>query len=121
MNLKPFYDAAQAAGGEVLRVASEIEAAFALGTEEGLQQAMALKSALDDAEAKANAANELYLSMRKAASTGDAAAKFVPASGAVENAPEKKIITRAEYEALDFEARHKFFKDGGTVVDALAE
>lgn len=121
INLKPFYDAAQVAHGEVLRVAGEIETAFGLGTEEGTQQAMALKSALDDAEVKASAANELYLSMRKAASTGDAAAKFVPASGAAENAQEKKVITRAEYEALDFEARHKFFKNGGSVVDALAE
>jgi hypothetical protein len=119
MNLKLFYDAAQTAGSEVLRVAAEIEAAFVLGTDEGKQQAMALKPALDEAEAKATAANELYQSMVKAASTGDAAAKFVPANA--EQAQEKKVITRADYETLDFEARHKFFKNGGSVVDALAE
>jgi len=120
INLKPMYDAAQAASSEVLRIASEIEAAFALGTDEGRQQAMALKSTLDDAEAKAAAANGMYESMVKAASTGAAAAKFVP-TNAAEKAPEKKVITRAEYEALDYQARHEFFKSGGTVVDALAE
>lgn len=120
INLKPFYDAAQAAGTEVLRIANEIEIAFALGTEEGKQQAMALKSTLDDTEAKAQAANELYQSMRKAASTGEAAAKFVPVNSA-EKPEEKKVITRAAYEALDYEARYNFFKDGGTVVDTLEE
>lgn len=120
MNLKLFYDAAQAAGSEVLRVASEIEAAFTLGTDEGKQQAMALKSTLDDAEAKAAQANELYQAMVKAGSTGAAAAKFVPTAEAAQ-AQGKKTITRAEYEALDFEARYNFFKDGGTVVDDLAE
>lgn len=120
INLKPFYDAAQAASAEVLRVASEIEAAFTLGTEEGTQQAMGLKSTLDDAEAKATAAQELYQSMSKAASTGSSAAKFVPVSSA-EPAQEKKVITRADYEALDYEARHEFFKNGGMVVDSLEE
>ena len=120
INLKPFLDAAQAASTEVLRIANEIETAFALGTEEGTQQAMALKSALDDAEAKATTANELYQSMRKAASTGDAAAKFVPVNDA-EQPAEKKVITRKEYEALDFEARHEFFATGGSVVDSLEE
>jgi hypothetical protein len=120
INLKPFYDAAQAAATEVLRVAGEIEAAFGLGTAEGTQQAMALKSTLDDAEVKATAANELYQSMQKASSTGDAAAKFVPANSA-EPAQAKKVVTRAEYEALDFAARHDFFANGGTIVDTLEE
>jgi len=120
INLKPFYDAAQAAGSEVLRVAAEIETAFALGTEEGMQQAMGLKSMLDDTETKADATNALYQSMVKAASTGAAAAKFAPENNGQE-AQEKKVITRASYEALDFEARHKFFADGGSVVDTLDE
>lgn len=120
INLKPFYDAAQAAATDVLKAANEIETAFNLGTEEGKTQAMALKSTLDEAEAKAVAANELYQSMQKASSTGDAAAKFVPV-----NVPEptqsKKVITRADYEALDFEARHEFFANGGTIVVNLEE
>jgi hypothetical protein len=120
IELKLFYDAAQAASSEVLRVAGEIEAAFKLGTDEGMQQAMALKSTLDDAEAKASQANELYQSMVKAASTGAAAAKFVPVSSATQT-QDKKVITRADYENLDFQARHKFFEDGGSVVDALGE
>jgi hypothetical protein len=120
IDLKLFYDAAQAASSEVLRVAGEIQAAFNLGTDEGKQQAMGLKSTLDDAEAKASQANELYQSIVKAASTGAAAAKFVPVSNA-EPAQGKKVITREAYEALDFQARHKFFEDGGSVVDALAE
>lgn len=120
INLKPFLDAAQAASTEVLRIANEIETAFALGTEEGTAQAMTLKSALDDAEVKAQAAQDLYQSMRKAASTGDAAAKFVPVNSA-EKPEEKKVITRAEWEALDHKARHDFLADGGTIEDTLEE
>jgi hypothetical protein len=120
LNLKPFLDAAQAASTEVLRVANEIETAFALGTEEGTQQAMDLKSALDDAETKAAAANELYLSMRKAASTGDAASKFVPVTE--DRTPDdKKTITRAEFEAMDYQARHDYLKAGGAIVDEASE
>jgi hypothetical protein len=120
MNLKPFYDAAQAAAADVLKIAGEIETAFNLGTEEGTAQAMAQKTALDEAQVKAQTASDLYQSMKKAASTGDAAAKFVMVTGGEETTG-KKVITRAAYEALSFQDRHDFFKNGGSVVDALAE
>lgn len=120
INLKPFYDAAQSAASDVLKIADEIEVAFNLGTEEGKAQAMAQKTTLDQAEVKAQEANELYQSMKKASSTGDAAGKFVLATGADEPTG-KKLITRSAYEALSFQDRHEFFKNGGTVVDALAE
>lgn len=122
MNLKAFYDAAQAASAEVLQVANEIETAFSLGTDAGTEQALSLKATLDEAEAKASAANELYISMRKAGSTGDAAAKFVPVSGAEQAQTAKKVITRAQYEAMDHPSRYQFLmKDGGMVVDSLQE
>jgi hypothetical protein len=117
MNLKPYYDAAQAAQGEVLRVASEIDAAFTLGTPEGVAEAMAKREALDAAQAQAEEALKLYQSMQSAAVTSEHAAKFVPVD---ETAAEtagggKKAITRAEYEAMPFAERHAFFKAGGQI------
>lgn len=116
MNLKTYFDAVQSAQADVLRVANEIDAAFTLGTDEGKTQAMAMRTELDGAQAKATEAQALYDSMKAAASTGDAAAKFVPVAESVDKA-EKKTVTRAEYEALDFQSRYDFFKAGGEIVD----
>ncbi len=116
MNLKTYFDAVQSAQADVLRVANEIDAAFTLGTDEGKAQAMAQRVELDAAQAKVAEAQALYDSMKAAVATGDAAAKFVPVSEAVSRT-EKKTVTRAEYEALDFQARHDFFTAGGQIVD----
>lgn len=119
LNLKPYFDAAQAANAEVLRVANAIEGAFGQGTEEGTQEAMGMRQELDDAQAKAEAAGKLYESMKAASSTGDAAAKFVPVS-TEQAATGKKTITRAEYENMSHPDRYNFLmKDGGMVVDEL--
>jgi hypothetical protein len=122
MNLKPYYDAAQAAQGEVLRVASEIDAAFTLGTPEGMTEAMAKREALDAAQAQAEEALKLYQSMQAAAVTSEHAAKFVPVSeDAGKEQGGKKVITRAEYEAMAYAERHAFFQAGGQIVDNPGE
>ena len=120
MNLKPVYDAALAADAEVQRVMTEMLAAFDKGTEEGQAEALAMRPALDEAKTKAVEANSLYVVMRDASTTSDGAARnFVPVPGA--EAVGKKVISRAQFEALDYGERHTFFKDGGTVVDKLPD
>ena len=120
LNLKPVYDAAQAADEKVNGIMAEMLAAFNDGTEEGKQKALDLRPSLDAAKAEAKAANDLYVSMRDALGDQDAAArKFVPVNNVEKPDQGKKVITRADYEALDYEARYNFFKDGGSVVDTL--
>jgi hypothetical protein len=123
MNLKPYFDAAQAANAEVLDVANKIDAAFSLGTEDGTAQAMEMRQSLDEAQARAEAAGKLYQSMKNAAATGENAAKFVPASVSTETAAQagKKVISRAEFDQLSYADRYTFFKDGGSVMDVAAE
>ena len=121
LNLKPVYDAAQAAEAKVNGILAEMLEAFDTGTDEGKQKALDLRPALEEAKAEAKTANDLYVSMREALGDQDAAArKFVPVNGA-EPAQAKKVISRADYEALDFAARHEFFANGGSVVETLEE
>lgn len=76
MDLKKYFDAANQAEQEVNRIAGEIDAAFSAGDK---KKAMDLRPALDEAKNKAKEANELYLSMKNAASDGNpAAARFTP-------------------------------------------
>lgn len=122
LNLKPVYDAAQAADAKVNGIMAEMLEAFNDGTEEGKQKALDLRPTLEEAKAEAKTANDLYVSMRDAHGDMDASArKFLPVSNADTEQDAKKVITRADYEALDYQARHEFFKNGGSVVDALAE
>lgn len=124
-NLKPYFDAAQAANAEVLRVANEIDGAFTLGTEEGVQEAMGRREELENAQAKAKAAEDLYQSMRAAAQRGESseAARFTPVNedAAKQAQGGKKTVTRAEYEAMAPAEKHAFFTAGGQVVDEAAE
>lgn len=117
MNLKPYYDAVQAANGEVKKVAQAIDAAFTLGTEEGTLNAMELRPMLDDAQTKAEAAGKLYESMKSASmvNADGSAAKFVATPGAAE--AEKKAMPRAEFDAMDAIERGKYIRNGGKVVD----
>jgi hypothetical protein len=116
MDLKPYFDAAHAANEEVQAIIAQVDAAFKLGTDEGNTQALELRPALDAAHQKALDANALYVSIRDADATSSAAAKmFVPV---VNPAPEsKKTMSRAAFEALDAEARSKFFRGGGKLVE----
>ena len=119
IDLKPYFDSAQAADEEVQRIMNQMNAAFEKGTEEGKQEALDLRPALDEAKTKAADANTLYISMRDAASASSAAAKqFVPVNDqAAQNPGAGKSLTRDVFTALDAAARMKFIKDGGTLVD----
>lgn len=63
INLKGYYDAAQAADGKVAKLAGEIDDAFGAGEKE---KAVKLGAELDGAQKEAREANELYLRMRDA-------------------------------------------------------
>jgi hypothetical protein len=126
LDLKPLYDAARADSDKMQTILKDMETAFAEGTEEGKAKALELRPALDQAKIEAEQANQLYISMRDAASVSDQAAKlFVPA-GSVTNpsgadATTAKEMTRAAFEGLDAEAQMKFMKAGGKIVEAATE
>lgn len=122
MDLKPFYDAANAASEEMQTILNQMETAFNEGTEEGKQKALDLRPDLDLAKEKADKANHLYVSVRDAASTGDRAAKlFVPAGDKKPDAEAAKTMSRAAFTDLDAAAQMKFMKDGGKIVDTDEE
>lgn len=73
-NLKPYFDAAQAADAKVQEIAAQIDTHFSAGETD---KAMALRAGLDEAKTKAKNANDLYLSMRDASQSRPAA--FSPA------------------------------------------
>ena len=120
LDLKPYYDSAQTADAEVKRILGEMDAAFhAENQAEGETQALALRPALDAARAKAEAANQLYISMRDASSaSGSVARNFVPVPGAETNQAPKKL-QRAEFQALNSTERMAFIKAGGVVTDEV--
>lgn len=123
VNLKAVYDAAKAADEKVNAVLNEMTAAFEEGTEEGKQKALAMRGALDAAKAESQEANSLYVEMRDAAANSDEhARKFVPVSQAAAkvNEPSKRMSS-AEWQALSFEERRKFFSNGGQIVEVAAE
>lgn len=121
MNLKPIYDAAQAADAELNRVMDAMITAFGEGTEEGTQEALALRPTLDEAKAKAEQANTLYVEMRDAAATSDGAARnFVPVASVIPDKDVKKM-SREVFFAMDASDQMKFIKGGGKIVDATVE
>jgi len=116
--LKPLFDAARAADAEVMRILSEMTAAFESGTEEGTESAVAMRPALDEAKAAAESANQLYISARDA-DDGDpdaAARKFVPVPGS-ECGQKAKQISRAEFEAMNAADRMSFMLADGKIVE----
>lgn len=117
LDLKPYYDSAQAADDEVKRIMHDMNEHFALGTEEGKQAAMDLRPALDTAKEKAAAANQLYISMRDAAATSNSVAKeFVPAGTTSNTADAVKGMTLEAFDALDDTAKMKFMRGGGSIL-----
>ena len=123
IDLKAVYDAAKAADEKVNAVLMEMTAAFEEGTEEGKQKALALRPALEAAKADSKQANDLYVEMRDARADSDEhARKFVPVNKDAAKASEPaKTMTNAEWLALSFVDRRKFFADGGQIVEAMAE
>jgi len=120
-NLKPYYDAALKADTEVKRILAEMDAFFTDGTEEGKQKALQLRPALDEAQAQAKEANEMYVSVRDASLTNDSMGSlFTSPSDITEtDRPDQspKSMKRSEFDRSDAATRAKFIKAGGKVVD----
>ncbi len=118
-NLKPLFDAAREADAKVTQILTEMTTAFESGTEEGKQQALDLRPALDEAKLTAEDANLLYISARDAEGDSDpdaAARKFVPVAGAA-TGKDAKELTRAEFEALNAADRMSFMLADGKIVE----
>lgn len=116
MKLKELYDAAKAADEKVQEVMQEMITAFEDGTEEGKLKALDLRPALDEAKAKAEEANRLYISARDADFTDpdNAARMFVPLS---DDGQPKKQMSRTDYDRLSLIEQAQFIRSGGSVED----
>ena len=122
MDLKPFYDAANAASEKMQGILNQMDTAFNEGTEEGKQKALDLRPDLDLAKDEADKANHLYISMRDAASTNDKAAKlFVPAGAKKPDAEAEHTMSREAFEDLTPQAQMKFIKGGGKIAEPTEE
>jgi ElaB/YqjD/DUF883 family membrane-anchored ribosome-binding protein len=120
LDLKPYFDAVNAAEAEVQRIASELDALFREGTDESKVKALALRPALDEAQSKHAEAVSLYESMQKANRPNDVAKNFVPVSTTQPDQAENTqptVIKRADYDRLSLVDRAKFIRSGGTVED----
>ena len=118
IDLKPYFDTAQKADEEVQRIMTEMHASFNGGTEEGQAKALEMRPQLDAAKSKAQAANDLYISMRNAAATSNNVARnYVPVADNLDDDPKAaKEMKRQDFEALDTEARMAFIKAGGKLL-----
>lgn len=81
MNLKLFLDTAVKAEARVQQIAAQIDQLFEAGD---TAKALELKPQLDTARADAKAANEMYVSMRDVASSGESPEKFTRVDGGVQ-------------------------------------
>lgn len=120
LDLKPYFDAVNAAESEVQRIAGEIDAHFQEGTDESREQALALRPALDEAQNKHAEAVALYESMQLANRPNDIAKNFVPVSNTpIEDEADTQptVINRQAYDAMSGRDRALFVKSGGTVQD----
>lgn len=120
LDLKPYFDAVNAAEAEVQRVANEIDTLFREGTDESQASAVALRPALDEAQSKHDDAVAMYEAMQKANRPNDIAKNFIPVSDQSPDpdaAQQPTVIKRAEYEKLNLVDRAKFIRSGGSVED----
>lgn len=120
LDLKPYFDAVQAADAEVQKIANEIDVNFREGTEESKLQALVLRPALDDAQNKHAEAVSLYEAMQNANRPNDIAKNFIPVSDtpaedAVDHQP--TVIKRDAYNRLSLDDRANYIRSGGTVED----
>jgi ElaB/YqjD/DUF883 family membrane-anchored ribosome-binding protein len=120
LDLKPYFDAVNAAEAEVQRIANELDTLFREETEESKAKALDLRPALDEAQKKHAEAVALYESMQKANRPNDVAKNFVPVSTTQPGEGESSqpsVIKRKEYDALMPLDRAKFIRSGGIVED----
>jgi len=121
LDLKPYFDAVNAADAEVQRIANEIDTLFREGSEEStLKATIDLRPALDEAQKKHAEAVSLYEAMQNANRPNDIAKNFVPISDpSPEDAEgsQPTVIKRAEYDKMSLVDRAQFVRSGGTVED----
>jgi len=120
LDLKPYFDAVNAAEAEVQRIAGEIDVLFRDETEESQAKALEMKPQLDAAIAKHAEAVALYESMQKTNRPNDVAKNFVPVSSTPPDSIEgtqPTIIKRPEYDAMSLVDRARFIRSGGKVED----
>ena len=119
MDLTVYFEGAQQATEAVQAILREMDAAYSTGAEEGKARAMALRPALDEARAKAKAANELYVSMRDATAASESAAKqFVPTADLGTPAPASaQTLQRQAFSALPLVEQARYIQSGGVVAD----
>ncbi len=115
---KSAYDLAQKRVQAVNEKAQEIETLLA-GTEEDVNDALALEPALDEAQAEAQKAIDLYKKLTKAGDFADSAASlFVPVSeAAAEIEAAKNTMTREEFDGMTISEKTAFMKRGGKVTE----
>jgi HK97 family phage major capsid protein len=103
MNLKRFFDAAQAANAKVTALAEQINDLFEKNQVEDAQK---LRPDLEKAKAEAKEANEMYLSMLDATKSNgtDPASRFTPMGGDPEPRVVKDMRGSAEYVRAFFSA-----------------
>lgn len=108
MDLKKYFDAAQAANQKVTDKANEIDALF---NADKTAEALAMAPELDRLKAEAKATNQLYISMQATTQgNGDPALKFVKAGGD----PEPKEIRDLRESPIYLEAFFNAFRKGVT-------
>lgn len=120
LDLKPYYDAVNAAEAEVQRVANELDALFRDETDESKAAALAMRPALEAAQGKHAEAVTLYEAMQKANRPNDVARNFVPVSSTspdVDGNQQPSLIKRDEYDHLSLVDRARFIRSGGRVTD----
>lgn len=118
-DLKPIYDRVLSAQAKVDEIVNSINAAMALGTPEGDEQALALESTLDEAKANADKMKSFYDKVIETAKTNNPIKNFVPITETQPDPEEKKqnVVKRSEFELMGQMERAGFVKGGGKIED----
>lgn len=119
LDLKPYFDAVNAAEAEVQSIAHEIDELFREETDESKAKALELRPALDEAQSKYADAISFYETMQMANRPNDIAKNFVPVSRTTQEAEgnQPTVIKRQEYDRMSLVDRARFIKSGGTLQD----
>lgn len=120
IDLKPYFDAVNAAEADVQRVASDLDALFRQDTDEARAEALAMQPVLEAAQAKQAEAARLYESMQLANRPNEAAKNYVPVSTTQAEPVEgsqPSVIKRSAYDGLSLVDRARFIQTGGTIED----
>jgi uncharacterized protein (UPF0335 family) len=120
IDLKPYFDAVNAAEAEVQRIANEIDTLFREETGDGgAIKVLELKPVLDEAQKKHEEAVAMYEAMQRVNRPNDVARNFVPVSSTqvAEVGDQPTVIKRQAYDAMSLVERAKFIRSGGTLED----